>query len=226
VGNFLEAWNTPITADPLLINQTFNLDTIFDDGFQIRQLPKDLADFYLRCVQRDTYVDDPFEGFENASYKEKYIRNRQFSQWALDGKPPEIYQELGDAFQALAQPLMRLYQHGRDVTQNQITLMKAKPGYCMGWHEDIADNSSFIGFVYLVPEALTAEDGGQLEIARVRRDDQGGVADRETIACITPTNGMLILMENQTTRFHHRVLHHNTHKERFLITINMGSNGE
>lgn len=206
-----------------MINQSFDLNTIFDDGFQIRQLPKDLTDFYARCVRRDTYVDDPYENYENASYKEKYIRNRQFSQWALDHKPPAIYQDLADSFQALAQPLMRLYQHGQDITRNQITLMKAKHGYRMGWHEDISDNSSFIGFVYLVPDELTEADGGQLEIARVTRDEKGGVIFRESMACITPTNGMLILMENQTTRFQHRVLEHKTDKERYLITINMGS---
>lgn len=207
-----------------MIQQLFDLNTIFDDGFQICQLPKELTDFYVRCVRRDTYVDDPFEGYENADYKEKYIRNRQFGQWSLEGAPPDIYQELADAFQELAQPLMRLYQHGKDIKQNQITLMKAKHGYCMGWHEDISDNSTFIGFIYLVPDDLTFEDGGQLEIARVQRDEQGGVVSREVVACITPTNGMLILMENQTTRFQHRVLRHNTEKERYLITVNMGSN--
>lgn len=206
-----------------MIEQPFDLNTIFDDGFQIRHLPKELTDYYVRCVRREQYVDDPFEGYENASYKEKHIRNRQFGKWSLDHMPPDIYQELADSFQAMAQPLMRLYQHGKDIKENQITLMKAKHGYSMGWHEDISDNSCFIGFVYLVPDDLTFADGGQLEIARVKRDSQGGVIDREILACITPTNGMLILMENQTTRFQHRVLHHNTSKERYLITINMGS---
>lgn len=205
-----------------MLKDKFDINSIFDNGFQIARMNPDMADFYLRRVSRENYVDDPFQNYEEKDYKEKEIFNRMFAKWSLEKKIPEIYKELGQSFCDTANPLIRLYNNGKPTTDMTLNLMKAKPGYRMGWHEDISDSAPFLGFLYLIPEDLTKEDGGQLEIARVTRNSEGDVVSRDVIASITPEHGMLILLENQTTRFQHRVAELNCEKERYLILTTLG----
>lgn len=206
-----------------MLKEKFNLNTIFDTGFQIAQLEDTWSGYYLRRALRDTYVDDPFEDYSDQGYTEKMIRNRMFAQWSLDLEKPEHYIDLGNRFLDAAQPILRLFNHGKTVTDMTLNLMKAKPGYEMGWHEDISGRAPLLGFLYLIPEPLSPEDGGQLEIARVIRDDHGNVCEREIIASITPENGMLVLLENQTTRFQHRVTPLLAAKERYLMVATLGA---
>ena len=205
-----------------MLKNLFDLNTIFDTGFQIAHLQDQWAGFYLRRAMRDEYVDDPFENYHKHNYTEKLIRNRMFAQWSLNLEKPGHYVDLGNSFLKTVQPLLRLYNHGQPVTDMTLNLMKAKPGYEMGWHEDISGGAPLLGFLYLIPEPLTPEEGGQLQIARVTRDEQGDVCEREILTSITPENGMLILLENQTTRFQHRVTPLNSTKERYLIVSTLG----
>lgn len=205
-----------------MIKNKFDINSIFDNGFQIAELEKSMADFYLRRVQQETYVDDPFQDFRTSDFKEKDIFNRMFAQWSLDRKIPDIYANLGKCFCDAVSALTRLYTHGKKSGKVSLSLMKAKPGYRMGWHEDISGSAPFLGFLYLMPEDLADGDGGQLEIARVTRDDDGEVISREIIASITPKHGMLILLENQTTRFQHRAVELNCEKDRYLIVSTLG----
>lgn len=205
-----------------MLCEAFDLNTIFDSGFQVAHLRPEMANFYLRRVAKETYADDPFENYIEGDYSEKEIRNRMFASWSLEKKQPDLYKELGQHFSAIAQPLLRLYNHGQPMPDITINLMKAKPGYLMGWHEDISGRAPLLGFLYLVPDALSVDDGGQLEIARVTRDVHGDVIARDVVASITPTNGMLVLLENQTTRFQHRVVEHASDKERYLIVTTLG----
>jgi len=206
-----------------MLKEKFNLNKIFDTGFQIAQLEDTWSGYYLRRAMRETYVDDPFENYEEQGYREKLILNRMFARWSLDMEKPAHYLDLGQSFLDATQPILRLFNHGKPVTDMTLNLMKAKPGYEMGWHEDISGKAPLLGFLYLIPTPLTPEDGGQLEIARVTRDAQGDVCEREILTSITPENGMLILLETQTTRLQHRVTPLNSTKERYLIVATLGA---
>lgn len=196
-----------------------DFEALFGTGVQVSRLQPAFARALLRQVEAVDYVPDQMmKGAAGAA-------TRSRARWHVEHSPPDpglaqIGQRLLEGW---LRPLLSLYRSSA-VADARVLLYRCHRGYEVGWHDHLDYPSVLTLLIYLTSQTLEEGDGGQLEVAKVRRDGQSGdVLGRQVTARVQPQQGVVALIDSQSPLFQHRVAPFTSDKPRFLLTYSIGS---
>lgn len=204
---------------PGLFTDPVDPAAIFGQGVQFTRLSPPWPRVLLRQVQAvDMRADPTLSGVANAHHRQRAI-------WQEDPQPAAAPLE---AFgqRLLEGPLAALlapYRSAR-VQDARCLLYACAKGYQIDWHDHLDFPSVVRVLIYLSPDALGAQDGAHLQVARVTRDPQTGQVMARDILVNQPTDhGLVALLDSQTPLFQHRATELLADKARYVLNYSIAS---
>jgi Rps23 Pro-64 3,4-dihydroxylase Tpa1-like proline 4-hydroxylase len=207
-----------------MIQGLFDIDFFNKHGYVKASIPKPIADIFLEQMKSEMYQEDTPDEPDYPGYVEKYYKDRFISSVDLNSQENRsAYKKmLVSSLLSYQRPLVRFYGHGMREDLTNVSAYEGKKGYMMDWHQDIGDRCITESLLYLSDKEWHQDHGGEFEIARVERGDDGKIVKRSTVGVIAPVHGDIVIMNNISPHFEHRARPWNGEHSRYSIITMIG----
>lgn len=208
-----------------MFNHPFDVNKLSEHGFYKSSINRSFADMLLMEIKRERFQEDVPDEPDYVGYEEKYYKDRYIS--TVDrvdqNKRSPLKTVIASVVIEYQEALIRYYTGGKDIRASNVTSYEGRKGYMMGWHQDIGDRSISETIIYLNDNEWLPEHGGEIEISEVERDGDGKVVARKTLEIIPPKHGDVVILENLSPHFEHRVLPWSGEHSRFSVIVIAGT---
>ncbi len=205
------------SSPPTLFNEPVNFERWAEQGFCVTSLNCKLADSL-----RDELVSETFQKVDPQLTGDKKYAARYISKHSLY-KPREIREVYRSLLSSVRDELAPILCGKPNPHGDNVSLFSAPRGHYMEAHSDCADASPVIVIIYLRDELWVAGDGGEVDLSQVELVDSCVVKnDRVEPTRLIPQHGAVVILNNTSPKFQHRVEKVMSDSKRYSIILNFG----
>ena len=192
-----------------------DLQEIYENGFFATKISRPFRVSMLAATKKVKFTPYIMDSIDHGDASECDL--------VINGFPP-AYQVVLDSILAQCAPVLSLFHNKRTPVAGEIGILKLSKGYYIDWHQD-SFSQGVLYFAAILNEVDFEEgEGGTLQFAKVKFDENGNISEREIQREFPANNsGQIVFFDPCNLNFQHRCTEIKADKTRFLF---FGSIGE